>query len=479
MKLQTALVFCLLAVGLCAQQPGSSPCKPDTNCLQDIVDEFENDPIAFHRRIDGHLKKLSMVETERLIPKLYRGYEGFRNETAAHNGVMGFLNLHYNNKHNKIFRKKIRKKIRQQNRMVLIVGDSWFNFPLPLKSDLTKIMRRKDSLLVYACSFGGDWLSEKLKDQEFYRRLTELQPETFILSGGGNDIVGERLSEMINLPEKHLSVPFVKPDKQKEFNALVKRYEHRMNEDVISKKIDPDGQLFTSVASALKDSGYLKEGFIEDFITPNPLLKEEIGFSGQKLDYEVALGTLYLGQKFFENLVALELQYKIILKQMQEDPQLKNVKIITHGYDYPIPSNKKACFLRNPWQAIVNRILGTGKWLYMPMRIKGINSSGKQRIVAKALIFYFNKMLINMALEKNADGTFKYPNLVHVDNRTLAEALTKKKNSKNLRKYWFDELHPKRSMYNKIANVMYDVTLSKKKPATAEEKVIITVNRIK
>lgn len=478
MKLHAFFALCLLTISLSAQQSASSPCRQDTTCLQDIVYEFENNPIGFHKKIDGYLKRLNMVETERLIPMLYSGYEGFKDESGAHKGIMGFLNVHYNNKHNKVFQKKIRHNIRQRDSLVLIIGDSWFNFPLPMKSDLTKILRRKDSLYVYASSFGGDWLSEKLKDQEFYKRLTELQPEAFILSGGGNDIVGERLSEMINLASKHLNAPFIKPEKQKEFKALVARYEKRMSDGLKNKTLDLDQPIYTSIVDTLIKNDFFTSDFLSDFITPNPLLKEEIGFSGSQLDYEVAIGTLYLSNKFFEDLVAIELQYKIILKQMQEDPMLKNVKIITHGYDYPIPSKKKACLLTHPWQWLVNTALGTGKWLYLPMRIKGINGEDKQRMIAKALIFYFNKMLINMALDTNSNGTFKYPNLVHVDDRTLIEAMTQKKHSKNKRKYWYDELHPKTPVYNNIAKVLYDIIHNRKQPATAEEKVVVTVKEI-
>jgi hypothetical protein len=412
MKKIIAIIICIFIKNIVttyAQTKIDSVTKAD-----EIVRQFRTDPIEFTKQMANYIDKIDNVELNELILKLYSGYSAVPENSDAAMGTMGFLNKYFNKKHNKVFKKNIIKKNATRNGkyLILIEGDSWFNFPLPLKSDLTKIIRRKKNMLVYTSAFGGDWLSKMIKDQSYFTELKRLRPDFFIISGGGNDIVGETISKIVDLPEKNTYV----------FKTGMKK------EDKSKLKID-------------------KNNWKNNF--NNSL--ETYFLNDNTFDDEILEGTKYLNRDFFITLAAQEIQYRIILKQIKNDSALEETKVITQGYDYPIPSNKKKCILINFWQGVVNRFIGTGKWLYFPLKIKGIDEAVTQRKVMKAMMYYYNATFIKLANEKDTKGDYVFKKLTHIDNRNVIKKLNK--GDATSRRYWFDELHPKRKPYDKIAEV--------------------------
>ena len=61
-----------------------------------------------------------------------------------------------------------------------------------------------------------------------------------------------------------------------------------------------------------------------------------------------------------------------------------------------------------------------------------------------AMMFDFNEMLIELGKE--------YPNIYHVDVRGFVHNM-ENRNDKKKGKYWFDEIHPKNYIFEKISEV--------------------------
>jgi len=145
---------------------------------------------------------------------------------------------------------------------------------------------------------------------------------------------------------------------------------------------------------------------------------------GVSIAKKIVIGRKYLNKKFWGLLNVFAFQYLLIIRSIENEPILKDIKIITQGYDFAIPSNKKNTFIR--------KFLGHGTWLYTPLVQKGISSKYIQQSVICAMIYEFNEMLIYISNSKKS--------VFHIDSRGLA-----KEND------WVDELHLKSKIYKKIA----------------------------
>lgn len=394
------------------------------NIMENLY-EYQKDKLIFkENKLNNFIDQINNNTDLAVLIECIKGV--VENGSDAREGTMGKLNDIYASSENKTTIRKIKEKGRAGNWVVLIEGDSWFNFPTPLKSDLTKLLQKKSSLLIHTDSYGGDWYSNMFINQKYYTELSIHSPDAFIISGGGNDIVGRRLSKFVTTQGKNPKV----------------------NWDVNSY-----------ITKAKTDKGSLTASINGNIIS--------LFSYGVPLDSEIVTGTRYLTTNFFNALVDLELLYKIMLKQIriEEGASYQNVRVITQGYDYPIPRNTKAPFFCNPWRAIINRFLGTGKWLYEPMKIKGIDNLETQRKITKAMIFYFNQMLIAIAESP------KYPNVYHIDSRGLLDTLGGVERAR----YWFDELHPKERPYSVIVNAIEHTI----KTPIPSKKVIHTLDFLK
>ena len=115
------------------------------------------------------------------------------------------------------------------------------------------------------------------------------------------------------------------------------------------------------------------------------------------------------------------------------------MQVITQGYDNVIPSYKK--YRTNIFQAVINAINGSGKWLKQPMMIKGITDETLERNIMKFLIFEFNQMFIELANH--------FENVYHIDCRGTATCFED----------WFDELHLHSKSFKDIANA-YEICIN-------------------
>ncbi|HMQ47256.1 MAG TPA: caspase family protein [Saprospiraceae bacterium] len=123
----------------------------------------------------------------------------------------------------------------------------------------------------------------------------------------------------------------------------------------------------------------------------------------------------FLNQKFFEEMDSVMDLYEMVFGRVaNEFPQ---VKIITHGYDYPIPKGPEEKGMA---------------WLGKSMTEQGILRPNDRQGIINYLIDYFNERL--MALVQ------KYPNVHHLDLRNTVHSYQ-----------WNDEIHPNGEGYQNIA----------------------------
>jgi len=303
------------------------------------------------------------------------------NRSGASEGIMGRLNRRSRRKRNKSYIRKIRKGFREnpKNKVILAEGDSWFEFPVFVK-DIIDWLKSREDYAIYSLAYGGDWLANIMYQGEYIEGLPVHDPDVFLISGGGNDMVGgNRLTTMLVNP--------------------VRKPGHLVQ--IPNEYLDYVMQHTDSIAEA----------------------------------NEILEGKPYLTDEFMSFINVIRLQYELMFTSIFI--KYPDLKIITHGYDFACP-DARIHFGLNPcnWhQPLLNMATGTGKWLYQSFMLKGITKPELQRKIVKTMIFDFNEMLMKMA-NKPA-----YPNLFHIDCRG---ACTRRHD-------WYDELHPKSLVFEKIA----------------------------
>ncbi|GAB2622693.1 hypothetical protein GCM10027035_18130 [Emticicia sediminis] len=231
-------------------------------------------------------------------------------------------------------------------------------------------------------------------EDQYITELSRYSPEVFLISGGGNDLVGE--SRIATLVKKRTEVK-IRDSKIREHE---KNYIHNLY-------------------------GY-------DSDTCN----------------RIVLGRDFLSDDFWALLNIFLFQYYILFKSIEKAGKFSNMKIITQGYDFAIPSNNKNIF-QNP----LRLLFGNGKWLHKPLNTKGIYDSVEQRSVIASMLYEFSEMLIYVGS--------KFDNVFHIDCRGIASD-----------KDWRDELHLKGNVYKKIAQ-MYEECIE----SDNKEKKVYRINR--
>lgn len=157
--------------------------------------------------INLHVRPSDMKD---LLHKLYNMNDGvIINKSYADQGIMGWVNKKCRASKNRKFWKKIKddKKREGLERIILAEGDSWFEFPIFIKEIVDQLIsRNKKKYAVYSLAYAGDWISNMLYNREYVDKLSLIRPEIFLISGGGNDILGSyRLANLI-IPRKELPV---------------------------------------------------------------------------------------------------------------------------------------------------------------------------------------------------------------------------------------------------------------------------------
>ena len=332
---------------------------------EELINILLLDPLRFDREnlMNDLINETPTFDDIRYcIKRIYNLSESQLKETSnANEGTMGWLNKKSTSKRMKKFNRKIKKLKDIRNRKLIYAeGDSWFQFPLFIRDIIDWLNRFNNKRnIIYSDAYGGDWITNIIYESQYVSALSVLRPDFFLISGGGNDLVGNnRLAMMVrkeNEPEGHC-------EKYKSIDEI----------------IDPD--------------------LDED--------QRKMIFTAQK----------YITKEFYAFLLTIKAQYILLFKSIY-DPRSphKDMISITQGYDYAVPGMRPKYRILHLFQAFVNWIVDNGGWLERPLNIRGIFDPYIQRAIVLTFIYEFNLVFISLAKD------YGFKSLYHIDCRGLAD----------------------------------------------------------
>jgi hypothetical protein len=236
--------------------------------------------------------------------------------------------------------RKVRRgyRLRPKSKVILAEGDSWFQFPV-FVSDIIDWLQKRDDYMIFSIAYGGDWLTNIIYEGKYIEEISIHAPDVFLISGGGNDMVGSsRLAIMVDRS-----------------NGI----------------------------------GHLKQ-------------KSDFAAASYKVDDDFVVGRRYITKEFYSFLWIMKAQYWKMFDGFKSSGKLKHMQIITQGYAYAVPTYSRTWSWRYPWKSLVNALLGTGKWLKHPLMIKGIPDKEGQtrdihRKIVKTMVHDLNEMFISLS----------------------------------------------------------------------------------
>ena len=309
---------------------------------QQLVDELLHSPLGFDRKkLDNLLvRELGFMDIRESIRRIYDLSEKELTDTSnANKGMAGKLNKFSTSVRKRRFNRKI-KKLREgkQYKIIYAEGDSWFQFPLFI-TDIIDWLSKRKGYIVYSDAYGGDWITNIIYESQYVSALSVLKPDYFLISGGGNDLVGNnRLATMVQM------------------NYCQRKY----------KNVEEIGD------SSLTES------------------QKEMIMTAQD----------HITKEFYAFLLAIKAQYLLLFRNLYSDGSTQGDLItITQGYDYAIPGLKPGRPFLHLGQVFVNKMLDNGCWLKRPLMIRGIFDESLQKALVFTFIYEFNKVFISLATE--------------------------------------------------------------------------------
>lgn len=347
------------------------------------------------------------------LKKLFLSIYDFNNTSElgqADVGILGWLNKRSNKKRNKKFFKRLKKDL--NHKKIYVEGDSWFQHPLirDLIDNIDKQARKQDLLYAIYCSaMGGEWWINVIEDGDYLPEISLIKPSVILLSGGGNDIVGGKK---------------------------------------VSNLVNPGKGYFKSVFENISASE------LSNTIDSHPYLNQVLNVKDDVLTKEQKQALIYgltvISKEFYSLMWTFELMYKYVIKKIRI--KFPEIKIITQGYDFSIPSYKKG---PSPIKFLINWFTKNGHWLADALNLAGVEPD-KQKDVILTLIYFFNELLVSIAEDSNFGK-----NLFHIDSRGVSDG--------DIRN-WYDEMHVKPKIFKKIAKTYIDC-IEKESPDRSVFKV--------
>ncbi|WP_295123019.1 caspase family protein [uncultured Chitinophaga sp.] len=128
-------------------------------------------------------------------------------------GLLANFKIWAGNKVETLQRKKMYRKLKDTGRIRIVAeGDSWFQYPILVQDTLDHLYK------VYAIrSFAeaGDTMENYMKDREYLDAIKDEEVDIFLVSGGGNDILGSQFEGFLrDTPEAGEDTPkkYLKPE---------------------------------------------------------------------------------------------------------------------------------------------------------------------------------------------------------------------------------------------------------------------------
>lgn len=392
----------------------------------DLVSELrplsDDDAQAALRAIDlrdGRFQwKGTAAQRDALLPLLLRIYEdhpelaieAFRrifdmnvvpDESGADSGTIGALNRGERAARLDAYQKAIRDQSCRDRAIVVAEGDSWFQFPgrwfvplgirwihLDAVKDILDHMISSKRFCVHSLAAGGDWLIKMLRANDYVEPLSQIEPDAFLMSGGGNDLLGDGRVANMTLHKRRVEVPS-----------------------------DRHQELLAARIAAVQ--------------------KRPVVFD--RAVYETGLP--FVAKEFISFLNLFLIQYAIFFSNLARS-KLASMAIITHGYDFALPTRRSTARLIS-LRRLVNKLMGSGKWLWLPLEQKRL-SDDEKRAVVYAMITEFNELLTALARSP------RFTQLYHVDCRGIAQS----------DQDWYDEIHLTSKAFKRAAS-LFDVCIAR------------------
>jgi len=118
------------------------------------------------------------------------------NGSKANWWIIGYLNGLSQKRRLRAYEKK--KAAGFSGVVIVSEGDSWFQFPILLK-DIIDWLRLEQRYNIYSLGYAADWLVNMLDEKQYLEVMQVEKPRVFLISGGGNDVVGSgRLARLVH-----------------------------------------------------------------------------------------------------------------------------------------------------------------------------------------------------------------------------------------------------------------------------------------
>ncbi|MFN8254880.1 MAG: hypothetical protein U0W24_04275 [Bacteroidales bacterium] len=299
-----------------------------------------NELIGFYKNADGSYNTNGgFKDLRECVRRIYDLNELQLRETSnANNGLLGKLNRRSSHLRQKTYFKKVEnQKPGKKYTRIYAEGDSWFLFPTFVK-DVIDWLIKEDNYLIFSEAYGGDWITNIIYEGQYIESLSVHSPDVFLISGGGNDLVGNsRMAIMVS-------------------NLGNQTPKYNQN---------------------------------------NPLPDDALTGEEKEL---IMLAQKYITKDFYSFILVMKAQYTLLFNQLYwGNSKHKHMISITQGYAYPYPKKGINFSLRYPFQPLVNWFLQTGQWLFRPLMIKKILDPVLQRAIVMTFIYEFNNMFIEIA----------------------------------------------------------------------------------
>ena len=317
---------------------------------EELINVLLHDPLRFESlmMMDELIDKgLDFKDIRECVRRIYDLSESQLRETSnASEGIMGKLNRRSTAKRMKRFNKRIKKlKNEEGYKIIYAEGDSWFQFPVFIK-DIIDWLNDNKKYIIYSDAYGGDWITNIIYESQYVSALSVLRPDYFLISGGGNDMVGNnRLAIMVK-----------------------------------------------------RDNKYPK------YTPGNPLNDPEITEAQKEI---IMMAQNHITKEFYAFLLAIKAQYILMFSKLYGGKSTQqHIITITQGYDYAIPSFKRYFSFRYPLKTLLNFIMDNGCWLKRPLKIRGISEETLQKALVSTFIYEFNKAFIDIAASNKFDKVY-------------------------------------------------------------------------
>jgi hypothetical protein len=379
-----------------------------------LINKLKHRPLEFELKdakalTEALRKKLlpNKIIRETAIEVLDLSEKGIFRSSAA-DGLTGYFNKRSRAKRQDRFWDKMQQNFRGKEGNIVVVaeGDSWFEHPF--LQDIIDHINRNEDIAVFSLAYTADWLDNILYQGEYIDMLSVIKPDVFLVSAGGNDLLGDK---KIGIMCRGIEL--------KEVEKNVQNCPDHVYTEKIPKRFE--------------------QGLIE---LQNEGRKEEAD--------DIREGVKYLTKEYFGFLNVMQWQYDYLFTCIRAKYDM--MPIFTQSYDYATPQAliKRPLSLAYWYQYPINVLLQSGKWIETAMRNAEIYDTTTMHKVIKAMLYLFKSMVIETA------GSFNY--IYHID----SQGLTKPNE-------WFDEIHIKS---HKFLQVGLTYTYAIKKAVEVRKQLI-------